>query len=164
MTENNKTDKEKQELIFKLSMFEQQIQQIQQQLQAIEQGIVDMNGLSLDLEGLKGAEGKEILAPIGRGIFVKAKLLSEELIVDIGKKNFIKKDISGTQQTIQEQIKKLEEVRESLEGSMEDINKELTNAIMGHQGIVGHHECCGKHDNCECGGKGCDEDEDCECH
>jgi len=125
----DKTDTEKQELIFKLSMFEQQAQQIQQQLQAVEQGIVEMRSLSIGIGELKGAEGKEILAPVGRGIFVKAKLLSEKLIVDIGKKNFITKDIPETQDIISEQISKLEEVRESLEASMEDINRELTNTI-----------------------------------
>jgi prefoldin subunit 5 len=66
-------EKGQQELMFKLSMFEQQIQQLQQQLQAVEQGIVDMNSLSMGLEELKGSKGKEILAPIGRGIFAKAR-------------------------------------------------------------------------------------------
>jgi prefoldin alpha subunit len=125
----DKTDIEKQELIFKLSMFEQHVQQIQQQLQAIEQGIVEMKSLSFGIEELKGTEGKEILAPIGRGVFVKAKLLSEKLVVDIGKKNFVTKDIPGTQDIISEQINKLEEVKETLEASMEDLNRELNNTI-----------------------------------
>ena len=84
-------DEAQQELMFKLSMFEQQIQQIQQQLQAVEQGVAELTSLNLGLEEIVGSEGKEIMAPIGRGIFVKAKLLSEELIVDVGGKNFVKK-------------------------------------------------------------------------
>ena len=70
-------DKNQQELMFQLSMFEQQIQSIQQQLQAVEKAIQELSSLVLGLEDLKGSEGKEILAPIGKGIFVKTKLSDE---------------------------------------------------------------------------------------
>lgn len=126
-------DEAQQELMFKLSMFEQQIQQIQQQLQAVEQGVAELTSLNLGLEELVGSEGKEIMAPIGRGIFVKAKLLSEELIVDVGGKNFVKKSIPDAQKIIKEQTKKLEEVKESLSKSMEEINQELTKTVMDAQ-------------------------------
>ena len=68
-----------QELMIKFQMFEQQIQQIQQQLEAVEKGTVELSSLNLGLDELKGAKGKEIMAPIGRGIFAKAKLISEDL-------------------------------------------------------------------------------------
>ena len=99
-------EQNQQELMFKLSMFEQQMQQLQQQLQAVEQGIVEMNNLNFGLEELVGSKDKEILAPIGRGIFVKTKLLSEELTVDVGGKNFVKKSIPEAKKIINEQIKK----------------------------------------------------------
>ncbi|MEJ2267588.1 MAG: hypothetical protein P8X70_00745, partial [Nanoarchaeota archaeon] len=73
-----------QELMFKFRMFEQQIKQLQQQIQAVEQGVGELSSLDIGLDELKGSEGKEIMAPIGRGIYIKAKLLSEELTVDIG--------------------------------------------------------------------------------
>ena len=119
-------DKEKQqELMFKFQMFEQQIRQIQEQMQAVEQGIIDMTNLIVGLEELKGKKGKEILASIGKGIFVKANLLSEELIVDVGGKNFVKKTIPDTVKIIKEQLKKLEQAKEVLDSNMEDIRKEL---------------------------------------
>ena len=89
-------EKEQQELMFKLSVFEQQLQQLQQQLQAVEQGIAELGSLNLGLDELIGSKGKEIFAPIGKGIFTKSKLLSEDLIVDIGGKNFVKKSIPET--------------------------------------------------------------------
>ena len=98
-----------QELMFRLSMYEQQAQQLQQQLQMIEQGIVELGSLTLGLDDLNGANGKEILAPIGRGIFVKSKITSEELIVDIGDKKFVTKNIEDTKNLIKGQILKLEE-------------------------------------------------------
>jgi len=122
-------EKEQQELMFKLAMFEQQIQQIQQQLQAIDQGIVEMQGLSFGLEELKGSKDKEILAPIGKGIFANTKLLSEELIVDIGGRNFVKKSIPETKEIISEQINKLGEVRKELNDNLEKTSKELTSVL-----------------------------------
>jgi prefoldin alpha subunit len=126
-------DKEQQELFFKLSMFEQQIQNIQQQLQAVEKAILNMSSLSLDLDELKGGEGKETLSSIGRGIFAKTKLVSEELIVDVGGRHLVKKSISDTQRIIKEQIEKLEEAREELNKAMNEINKQLTDTMLEHQ-------------------------------
>jgi len=126
-------DKQQQELMFKLSMFEQQIQHINQQLQAVEKAITDMTSLNLGLGELQGKEGEEILAQIGRGIFVKAKLISEDLTVDVGGKNFVKKTIPETQEIINKQIKKLEEAKEELSKAMEEINGQLTETMMEHQ-------------------------------
>ena len=50
-------------------------------------------GISSGLGDLKGKKGKEIFAPVGRGIFAKAKLDSEEMLVDIGNGNFLSKSI-----------------------------------------------------------------------
>lgn len=118
-----------QELMFKLSMYEQQIQQLQQQIRAVEQAIVDLNSLSLGLEEMIGAKGKEIMAPIGRGIFVKTKLLSEDLVVDIGGKNFVKKSIPDTKKLIDEQIEKLEAARNELNDNLEILGREIEEII-----------------------------------
>jgi len=133
-TKDMDKEKDQQELMYKLSAYEQQIQQLQQQLQAIEQAIVEMDSLNLGLDELVGSKDKEILAQIGRGIFAKTKLLSEELIVDIGGKNFVKKSIPDTKKIIEEQIEKLEDVKKELEGNLEKINDELTKTFMSAQG------------------------------
>jgi len=122
MTENI----EEQELLYKFSMFEQQIRELQQQIEAIEKGIIDLNSLNFGLDELVGAKDREIFASFGKGIFVKAKLISEELNVDIGNGNFVKKSIPETKQLIEEQIKKLEGIRKELEKSLEEIGEELT--------------------------------------
>ncbi len=126
-------DKNQEELMYKLQMYEQQIQQLQQQLEAVEQAIVEMTSLVLGLDELVGSKDKEILAPIGRGIFVKTKLISEDLTVDVGGKNFVKKSIPETKKLIQDQVIKLKEVKKELEGNLEDINNELTTTFMNAQ-------------------------------
>jgi prefoldin alpha subunit len=122
-------EKNEQELMFQLSMYEQQMQQFQQQLQSIEQGIIEMSSLNIGLDELIGSEGKEILSSIGRGIFVKTKLLSEELIVDIGEKTFVKKNIPETKQLIQKQIVKLENLKKELNNNLEKLNAEIMNFV-----------------------------------
>ncbi len=126
-----------QEMMFKLSMFEQQMQQLQQQLQAVEQGIVEMQSLSMGLDELVGSKDKEILAPIGRGIFVKTKLLSEELTVDVGGKNFVKKSIPEAKKIIEEQIKKLEDVKKELNNNLANSNAEFMQMVQEAQASEG---------------------------
>ncbi|MDP3758335.1 MAG: prefoldin subunit alpha [Candidatus Daviesbacteria bacterium] len=121
-----------QELTFKFQMLEQQIMAIQQQLQAVEQTLIDMASLNLGLDEIK--KDKEILSPVGAGIFAKAKLISEELVVAIGEKNYVKKSIPETKKLIQEQISKLEKVKESLDSELEKINEEITKTMIEYQG------------------------------
>jgi prefoldin alpha subunit len=122
------------DLMVKFSMFEQQIRQIQQQLEIIERNMIEINFLSLGLEEFKGAEGKEVLSQIGKNIFARTKLVSDELLVDIGGGNFVKKNITDTQKLIGEQTKKLGRIREELNSSLEKINEELTKTVMEAQG------------------------------
>ena len=125
--------KENQELLFKLSIFEQQIQQLQQQLQAVEEAIMDMNSLNQGLDEVKDSVGKEILAPLGRGIFVETKLISDKLTVDIGGKNFVKKTIPETKEIIETQTKKLHKIKEELDEKIEEIGEELTRIMLESQ-------------------------------
>ena len=119
-----------QEIMFNLQMFDQQIKQVQQQLEAVGQGIAEMTTLSIGLDELIGKKGKEIFAPIGRGIFAKAKLESEELNVDVGSGNFVQKNIPETKKIIEVQIKKLEDVKKELESGLEKIGEEFNKTIM----------------------------------
>ncbi|MEK6817328.1 MAG: prefoldin subunit alpha [Nanoarchaeota archaeon] len=130
MTEENKL--KEQELNFKFQMLEQQIMAIQQQLQAVEQTLIDMTSLHIGLDEIK--TDKEILAPVGAGIFAKAKLISEELVVGVGDKNYIKKSIPETKKLIQEQIKKLEIAKEELNFELDKMNEEITKTMIEYQG------------------------------
>jgi len=118
-----------QEVLYKLSFLEQQINQLQQQLQAVEQTVIDMNSLKIGLGDLKGSEGKEVLAPIGRGLFIKAKILSEDLITDIGGRNFTKKSVDQTQEVIKKQVEKLKEMQKEIEGNLEKSIIEINNIL-----------------------------------
>jgi len=123
----------KQELIFKLGMFEQQIHQLQEQMEAVEMGINDLGTLDFGLDELNGSIGKEILSPLGKGIFVKTKLISEDLTVDIGGRNFVKKSVPEVKEMIEEQIKKLIIMRGEMDGNLERISEEMTKTLKEFQ-------------------------------
>ena len=110
-------------------MFEQQIRQLQEQINAIENGIVELEALGFGLDEIKSPEGKEIMTPVGRGIFVKSKIISNDFIVDVGGKNLVTKSVSETQEMINEQVEKLKSVKGELETGLEEIGKEAERII-----------------------------------
>ena len=122
-------EQNQQEFILKLSMFEQQMNQIQQQIQAVENGIAELNLLNFGLEDLRGKKDLEIMAHIGKGIFARGKLTSEELVVDVGDKNFVTKSIPETKELINKQIEKLEEVKRELNEALEKIGEEINSVL-----------------------------------
>ena len=131
---NNKKEisqEEQQELIFRLSMFEQQIQQLQEQINAVEKGIEELKSLDNGLDEIKQGVGKEILAPLGRGVFVKTKLESEKLTVDIGGKNFVEKSVPDTKSIIEDQITKLNSVKKDLTRNLEQMSQEMSEMVSG---------------------------------
>ena len=122
-------DMEKAELAYKLNFLEQKIHQFQQQMRNIEEGISETELLKKGFDELKGSEGKEIFSPIGKGIFIKSKILSEELIVDIGGKNFVKKTISETKKILDEEIKRLKDIKDELESYLKKAYEEVQEII-----------------------------------
>ncbi|MEK6897754.1 MAG: prefoldin subunit alpha [Nanoarchaeota archaeon] len=127
MTENQEENHG--ELIYRLSLFEQQIRQMQAQVQAVEQGILELSSLKINLDELKNSKDKEILASVGRGIFIKSKVLSDNFIVDVGNKILVKKTIPETQNIIGEQIKKLDGAKKELEDNIEILSNEIRKII-----------------------------------
>jgi len=148
-------EENQQEMMYKFSMYEQQIKHLQQQLQAIEQSVFDLQEIHLGLDDLKGKEGEEIMAPLGRGIFVKAKLLSENLVVDIGEKNFVTKNIDSTKKMISTQLEKLKEVGKEIDLEMRRLSEEIASVVGDAQnknncGCEEHSENCSCEDECDC--------------
>jgi prefoldin alpha subunit len=118
-------EQKKQELIQKFQAYQQQAQQLQKQIKSVTQNIEELEHLSKGLEDLKGKKGKELLTQIGRGIFVKAKLLSEKLTVDIGQGNFVQKDIDETKKILEEQTEKLRGLEKQLNQALENLSTEV---------------------------------------
>lgn len=124
-------EKNQQEILFKLSLIEQQMQNLHSQLQAVEKRMIELETLRIGLEEFNDSEGKEIIATLGNGIFTKAKIISDKLIVDIGNKNLIKKNVKDTQKLIVKQIEKLKEAKKELNENLEETSKDAEKMING---------------------------------
>ena len=129
MANENPMENYNQEDLHRLSVFEQQSNQLQKQIEMIQKTAQEIASLSDELEGLKGKKDSEIFAHIGRGVYAKAKLLSEDLVVDIGGKKFVKKDIDSTKELIQGQVKKLQDAEKEVNKNLEDMQKEMMEII-----------------------------------
>ena len=123
-----------QEQIIQIQMFEQETQQLNQQLQLIEQNISEMQDLNLSLEEIEKEESKEILANLGKGIYIPVDIKDRKLIIGVGNKNFIKKTIPETKNIIQEQLKKLVGGRAQISERLEALQSEIGNLMKSIEG------------------------------
>ncbi len=121
------------ELTRQFQIYEQQIMQTQEQLTAVVNSINNLREIKDGLNSLIGKTGTEIKAQVGRGIYLNAKLLNEELIVDIGDKKFVTKSISEAQELIRTQIDKLIEAEKKLSQDLKIIDQKITELMAEYQ-------------------------------
>lgn len=116
-----------QEQIMQIQIMEQESNQLNQHLQLVEENLSEMQELKLSLEELEKINNKDILANLGKKIYLPVEIKEKKLIVDVGNKNFVKKTIPETKNIIEDQIKKLldgkEKITEELEKLQERVNK-----------------------------------------
>jgi len=123
--EKSKQERE-QEKFLRLALLEQEIKGLEQQLLAIEQQLVELQLVRLSLEDLASAkEGEELLAGLGKGIFVRTKLIDKELFVDVGSKTVLKKSISEAKTILDKDIKKKLEARNAITKEIEEIVRRI---------------------------------------
>lgn len=120
---------QKEEYIFQLSALEQQAREIQQQVGLVNQKINELNVLKLSLDKLEKTHEKEFLAPLGEGVFVKARLEEKELFVNVGSKIMVRKSMKETEAILEKQSKQLEGLRKELEQGIENLNNELQHIV-----------------------------------
>jgi len=124
-----------QEQIIKIQIMEQEANQLNEHLKLIEQNINEMQELVVSLDEVDKKESQEILANIGKRIYIPVKITDKKLIVEVGNKHFVKKSIPETKKVIEEQLgnligakteimEKLEEIQEKMKAIIEEIEKE----------------------------------------
>ena len=118
-----------QEQLIQLQIIEQETNQLEQQLQLIEQHLVEMQQLKTGLDELEQTDKKEILANIGKGIYIPAEIKSKDLIVEVGNKNFVKKSIPEAKKIIEEQIKKLNSVKQQIVEKVDELQGQMNGLI-----------------------------------
>jgi len=119
-----------QEQIMQIQMLEQEANQLNEQLQLVEQNINEMTELSMSLKEVdEHKEGDEILANLGKKIYLPVEIKDKELIVEVGRGNLVKKSVSETLKIIDEHIKKLKQGKEQITCRVEEIQGEMIKLI-----------------------------------
>ena len=115
----------KQEQLMQLQMIEQEAEQFTKQSELIEQNISEMEELRASLEELEDKETKEILANLGKKIYIPVEIKDKTLIVEVGNKNFVKKSIPETKILIDEQLKRLLAAKSQIIERLEVMQKDM---------------------------------------
>jgi len=118
-----------QEQMIKMQLIEQEVNQLNQHLQLIEQNINEMSELRESLEELKKPENKEILANIGKRIYLPVEIKDRKLIVEVGKGHYVKKTVSDTTEVVEDQMKNLISARTDINGRLGSMQEEVTKII-----------------------------------
>ena len=123
-----------QELLMHASVLERQTQEIEQNLEYLESSLSDLRGLKEGLSYLAESKEKEVLSPIGGGMFMKSFLSDSKVFVQVGAGVVITKTMKEAEKTIEEQMKKLMEARIQLTAKKEQIFERLYSMIKEIEG------------------------------
>jgi len=119
----------KEQYILKLAMLEQEMNRLEQQMQLIEQQVLEMQNLKNSLEELEKSKEKELLANLGKNIFIKTEIKDKNLLVDIGNKTFVKKNIKETLKVIEDQLAKLMDAKGKIMEKMQEFQQQTEKVI-----------------------------------
>ena len=120
-----------QELLWQASMLEKQTQEIEQHSNFLQQEIQDLSKFKENIGSMQGnASGNEILASLGKGVYVKASMTDKKLFVDVGAGVIVKKSPADTEKIIDAQLKKLSEAKLQLQDKLEIYQMELSRIVI----------------------------------
>ncbi|MEK6872514.1 MAG: prefoldin subunit alpha [Nanoarchaeota archaeon] len=119
-----------QEQLIKIQLMEQEVNQLNQQLQLIEENIREFGELISSLNEIENNKNKDILANLGKRVYLPVEIKDNNLIVDVGKGNFVKKTISETKEIANNQTEKLTEIKQEIMKRLEVLQEEINNLIV----------------------------------
>jgi len=117
--------------IFELNMLEGRLRELEQQVAIVEQQVLEQQLLEQNLEEIKEKKGEEVKVPLGKGVFVPAKLENvKKVLVDVGAKVVLEKNIEDAKKIVQKRKEKLLKLSESLNAEMQKAFAEITKLEM----------------------------------
>ncbi|RLG18061.1 prefoldin subunit alpha [Candidatus Micrarchaeota archaeon] len=113
-------------LAYEAQGYNDQSRALQQQLAALQAAIADIRGAIETLQNLEKAT-QGILAPIGAGVMMKAKLVNEgKVLVDIGSGFIAEKEIAEGLKILHERLKRTEEGADQTQKGIAQIAEHLS--------------------------------------
>lgn len=111
-------------LVNELNTYQGQAEVLQQQIESLNATLTELTVALDTLDTVKGEENKETLVPIGAGSFLITELKNtDEVIIGLGAGVAVKKKIDDAKDTIAEQRKELEDLRNKLTSDLQKITE-----------------------------------------
>lgn len=111
--------------IMQIQAMEQEANQLRERLQIIDENIEELKGLEESLNELEKNKEKEIFVNLGKKIYLESKIKSDKLLVDVGNKNFVKKNFKEAKEIIKQQIEKLSSSKLNFFNRIKQIEEEI---------------------------------------
>jgi len=118
-----------QELMFELEGLNRQSKDNEERLKIVEQQILELKSFENNLGELENNKNKEVLASLGKGVFIKADLKEEDLFVEVGSGILVKKSLGDSKKIAEQQTKKLLEMKNQLLSENESISEKMKTAL-----------------------------------
>lgn len=130
-------DQEVQQEYFKLQMLDSQMKELDKNVSTMEEQVLQLRNLKESIGKVSNCkEGSTLQAPISPGIYLETELKSSKnVIVNVGSNIFIKKDVKGAQETVQNRVEYVQKIIEELVKDREDLQKQVKKSqekIQGH--------------------------------
>ena len=111
-------------LVNELNTYQGQAEVLQQQIDTLNATITELQVAMDTLETVKGEDNKETLVPIGAGSFLITELKNtEEVIIGLGAGVAVKKTVDDAKESIAEQKKELEELKNKMASDLQKITE-----------------------------------------
>lgn len=129
-----------QESVIKFQLMEQESNQLNDQLQIIEHNLNEMLELKASLKEIDKKDVKEILANLGKKIYIPVEIKSKELMVDVGKGHYVKKTIEETIKIIENQLDRFMEGKTQIMARLEELQEEMQELVREIEGERGEKD------------------------
>jgi len=123
-----------QELLMRLQMMHQQSQELEEQLRIVDAQMEELHAFKTNLGALETSKETEMLASLGKGVFIQTNIESKQLFVEVGQGYLVRKHPNEALTIIEGQTRRLGELRVQIEGHYEQLVRELRVQIEALEG------------------------------
>lgn len=120
-----KSEEDNQETIIKLQENYNKARELEETLNIIEQQLMELEQFKGHLKEINESKNNEILSSLGKGVFMKSEIKDKKLFVEVGSETFVRKTPDEAVETIEEQTKKLDEIKNELSSQINNLNRDM---------------------------------------